>query len=216
MAALVSIGVAVGALPAEAKTPLPPTHGAMLDSVAALVATDILRDRALPPGRAVRFATPLPGDTMGFLAQRMVEALRARGTEVRILAAEPAGTSLDPPVRLRGDSTDLELQVQVGSAGVSFVRPVRRFPFGVGGYERLASMRAAATLLDLSTRDVLWAKTSSAQLRDEVPKGDLNYAMSGSGGLNPVLPRGGTRVLEPLIVIGVVTGLVVLFYSNRN
>lgn len=35
--------------------------------------------------------------------------------------------------------------------------------------------------------------------------------------MSPALPRGGGgRLLEPLIVVGVVTGLVVLFYSNRN
>jgi hypothetical protein len=50
-----------------------------------------------------------------------------------------------------------------------------------------------------------------------VAKGDVAYAASGSGYLNPPVPRGGgTRWLEPMIVIGVVAGLVVLFYSNRN
>jgi hypothetical protein len=197
---------------ADAAGALPKTHGAMLDSVANMVATDLLRGAAIPSGRAVRFATPVVGDTLGLLAQRVLEQLRASGTEVRL------GMTNDPPTRARGDSTDLDLHIQVRSAGVSYLRALRKFPFGVRGYQRLASMQVGASLVDCSTREVVWARSASARVMDEVRRGDLNYAQSGSGGLNPVLPRagGGTRLLEPLIVVGVVTGLVVLFYSNRN
>ena len=64
---------------------------------------------------------------------------------------------------------------------------------------------------------VLWTRTSTRRSTDVVPKSQVRYAGSGSGSLNPPLPSGGgSRWLEPLIVIGVVAGLVVLFYSNRN
>lgn len=203
--------------------PSPQTHGAMLDSVARLVTGDLLLGANLPAGRTIRIATPLAGDTLGLVAQRVVEGLRARGVEVRLVPAratraEAAAGIWDPPGRSGADSADLELDLRVGSAGVAYVRTLRKFPVGVRGYERVASIRVGATLLDLGTRDVLWAKSASAQAGDVVLKRDLAYAQSGSGGLSPALPRGGggTRLLEPLIVVGVVTGLVVLFYSNRN
>ncbi|TMQ58202.1 MAG: hypothetical protein E6K76_08490 [Candidatus Eisenbacteria bacterium] len=211
-----------GAARADAEGVMPKTHGAMLDSVARMVAADLLRGAEIPPARAVRIVTPLPGDTLGFLAQRLLERLREGGTEVRLVSSRAAADLElgleDPPIRAHADSTDLQLNLQVGSAGVSYVRAIRKFPFGVRGYERLASMRVGASLVDLSTREVLWAKSASAQAIDEVRKSDLSYAQSGSGGLSPAPPRagGGTRLLEPLIVVGVVTGLVVLFYSNRN
>lgn len=211
-----------GVSPARAEGMMPKTHGAMLDSVARLVAADLLRGVELPPGRPVRIATPLTGDTLGFLAQSVVERLRGSGTEVRLVpsraTADLGMPPEDPPARLRADSTDLMLQLHVTSAGVSYVRAIRGFPFGIRGYERLASMRVGATLVDLATREVLWAKTASAEASDVVRKGDLSYVQSGSGGMSPGLPRtgGGTRLLEPLIVVGVVTGLIVLFYSNRN
>lgn len=201
---------------------MPKAHAAVLDSVARMVAADLLRGVAIPPARAVRIATPLPGDTLGFLAQRVLERLREGGTEVRLVSSRATanlGMTLDdPPSRGHGDSTDLQLNLQVGSAGVSYVRAIRKFPFGVRGYQRLTSMQVGANLVDLSTRQVLWAKSASAQVVDEVRKSDLAFAQSGSGGLNPTPPRGGggPRLLEPLIVVGVVTGLVVLFYSNRN
>lgn len=109
-----------------------------------------------------------------------------------------------------------QLQLQVDGSGVSYVRRLGKFPVGTKGYERLSAMRAAATLLDPTTGEVFWTRAASRSLTDIVPKGDLAYAASGSGKLNPPVPKGGTRWLEPLIVVGVVAGLVVLFYSNRN
>jgi len=205
---------------AIAESALPKTHGAMLDSVAGMIAADLLRGGPIPAGHAVRIAAPLPGDTLGFLAQRILERLKQGGTEVRLVstrATADLGMVEDPPPRPRADSTDLQLNLEVRSAGVSYVRAIRKFPAGIRGYQRLASMQVGASLVDPSTREVLWARSSSAQVVDLVRKGDLSYAQSGSG-LNPALPRagGGTRLLEPLIVVGVVTGLVVLFYSNRN
>ena len=167
---------------------LPRTHGAMLDSVAGMVATDLLRGAPIPAGRAVRITTPLPGDTLGFLAQRIVERLRLAGTQVRLWPARATaeqGMADDPP-RPRADSTDLLLNLEVRSAGVSYVRAVRKFPAGVRGYQRLASMQVGATLVDPVNRQVLWAKSSSAQAMDVVRKGDLPYAQSGSGGLNQI------------------------------
>ncbi len=213
--------LATGAPHAIAESALPKTHGAMLDSVAGMVAADLLRGGTIPAGHAVRIATPLPGDTLGFLAQRVLEQLKQGGTEVRLVstrATADLGMADDAPARPHADSTDLQLNLEVRSAGVSYVRAIRKFPMGIRGYQRLASMRVGASLIDPSTRQVLWAKSSSAQAVDLVRKGDLAYAQTGSGVLNPGLPRvgGGMRLLEPLIVVGVVTGLVVLFYSNRN
>jgi hypothetical protein len=194
----------------------------MLDSVAGMVAANLLQGPVIPAGHVVRIATPLPGDTLGFLAQRVVEQLRRGGVVVRLVptraTAELGMGGEDPPAWPRGDSTDYQLNIEVRSTGVSYVGFTRKFPLGIRGYQRLASMRVGASLLDLRTREVLWARSASAQATDEVRKSDLSYAQSGSGGLNPGIPRagGGTRLLEPMIVVGVVTGLVVLFYSNRN
>jgi hypothetical protein len=204
---------------------LPKTHAAVLDSVAHMVASDLLRGVVLPPGRPVRVTAPIQGDTLGFFEQAIVERLRQGGTEVRLLPSSRATAELGMPVDdvssprdPRGDSTDLQLHLAVRSAGVSYVRALRKFPLGIRGYQRLAAMRVSASLVDLSNHEVLWAKSASGSCMDEVRTGDLSYAQSGSGGLNPGIPRtgGGPRILEPLIVVGVVTGLVVLFYSNRN
>ncbi len=198
----------------------PMTHSVALDSVAAQVAEDLLRGVTVPAGRPVTLTAPAPGDTLGLLTQQLVERLRSQGAAVRL--APPGGSGLDTAVAsINGMSGSTEgralrLNVQVDGSNVSYVRRLGSFPFGTKGYERLAAMRASATLLDSDTGEVLWTKSSTRTAMDVVPKGDVFYAASGSGRLNPPVPRGGTRWLEPMIVVGVVAGLVVLFYSNRN
>jgi len=156
--------------PAGAASALPKTHGQVLDSVAGMVATDLLRGAVLPPGRAVRVITPIPGDTLGFFEQAIVERLRQGGAEVRLLPSTRATAELGIPVddvaTPGGDSTDLQLNLAVRSAGVSYVRALRKFPVGIRGYQRVASMRVGASLLDLSNRQVLWAKSGSGSCMD--------------------------------------------------
>jgi hypothetical protein len=209
-----------GARPAAA---LVPTHGMMIDSVAAVVAGDLLRGTA--PGRPVVLLLPIPGDSLGVLGQRLLERLRADGNDVRIRERALAPTGAPPPTLPPGMSSGDaardpgagELHARVDGVGVAYVRRIRSFPFGVKGFERLVSMRASATLVDPVTGGVLWAKSAARTVTDVVPKRDLAYVSGGSAGFNPAAPQGsGLRFLEPLIVIGVVAGLVVLFYSNRN
>jgi hypothetical protein len=128
-----------------------------------------------------------------------------------------AGAAPDSADRPPAWTEPVLLDVQVDGSGVSYVRRVGKFPFGTKGYERLAAIRASATLVDPRTGGVLWSRSSTRRGTDLVPKDEVAYAASGSGKLSPPLPRGGSgRWLEPLIVVGVVVGLVVLFYSNRN
>ena len=220
---------------AVARGPMPPTHSMALDAVADTVAEDLLRGATFPPGRPVALVAPAPGDTLGLLSQSLMEKLKARGVSVRLTAASASalpGTVGQTPVTgtVPPDSTGisaaraadpverpLRLQVEVEGSSISYVRRLGSFPFGTKGYERLAGMRASATLVDPVNGEVVWTRSAAKSAADVVAKGDVAYAASGSGLLNPPVPRGGgTRWLEPMIVLGVVAGLVVLFYSNRN
>lgn len=205
-----------------------PTHGMMLDSLATTVAAELLRGQA--GQEPVVLLLPIPGDTSGILGQRLLERLRSMSSDVRVRevpAAPPPGAqtpTMPPGLSSSGDPVagetgpgGIEVRARVEGAGVSYARRIHSFPFGVKGYERLVTMRASITMQDPRTGRVVWAKSASASLSDVIRKHDLAYVSGGSTGWNPPLPQGtGLRVLEPLIVLGVVAGLVVLFYSNRN
>jgi len=191
------------------------THGMMLDSVATIVAADLLREAPATTGRGVMLTLPVRGDTLGVLAQRLIERLRAQGVPVHLSGrarVDSAGFVSDV-----ASDRPYEMGIRVDGSGVSYLRRIRSFPFGVKGYERLAALRASITLVDPATGEVTWAKSASGSAVDLVKKRDLMAAVAGSGGINPPLPQGsGFRLLEPLIVLGVVSGLIVLFYSNRT
>lgn len=234
------LGIVAASGTAAAKSQMPPTHSMALDAVADTVAADLLEGATFPGGRPVAMVTPSPGDTLGLLTQSLMERMKALGVSVRLARGEALAPAMEsgvtthgaPPAVAPQDSAQaaasamsqgadplapLRLQVLVEGSGVTYVRRLGSFPFGTKGYERLAGMRASATLFDPQNGDVVWTRSATRSARDVVSKGDVAYAASGSGYLNPPVPRGGgTRWLEPMIVIGVVTGLVVLFYSNRN
>ena len=190
------------------------THGMMLDSVATVVAADLLHDVPSTSGRGVSLTLPVRGDTLGVLAQRLVERLRAQGVPVHLAGRGVKGDSASSG---SDAARPYEMGIRVDGSGVSYLRRIRSFPFGVKGYERLAALRASLTMVDPTTGEVTWAKSASGSAVDVVRKRDLTAAAAGSGGINPpVPPGGGFRLLEPLIVLGVVSGLIVLFYSNRT
>lgn len=218
MAILVAAVALFGAPGARAERSLPPTHAAVLDSLAARVAGELLQGQDLPAGRTLSVAQPVPGDTLGMFGQQLLQVLRARGASVRIGDARgPGGAGGSGSPAAEDESGDLRLVARVQSTGVSYVRTYRGLLGRPKAYERFGYLHASATLMEGASRTVLWARTASAESRDRISRNDLDYVAAGSSRLNPVPPGGrGFRLLEPLIVVGVVTGLVVLFYSNRN
>jgi hypothetical protein len=220
---LAALVVAVAALlpvaPSGARAGAPPpTHRTVLDSLARRVAGELLAGAEIPAGRTVALQQPIAGDTLGALGQRLVEGLKARGLGVRVTSAPGAWAAGGSPAVATGpEPEDLRLQVRVPLSAVAYVRPIRGFPWRVTAYERLAILGASATLMDGPSGAVLWARSATAEHRDRVGKGEVAEAAAGSGSFSPAPPKGGgPRLLEPLLVAGVIAGLVVLFYSNRN
>lgn len=221
VALTVTIGGAVAT--AEAETALPRTHIAMFDSVANMVASELLPAGAIPSGRSVEMTTPLPGDTLTLFEQRVVQRLRNDGITVRVAPATTAPV-IDPVTgeeRAAAAAPATENVVRLGlrieSRSIFFVKRIGKFPFGIKGYERLVSLQAQARLEDAASGNVLWAKTSARSASDVLAARDIDAAASGTGMFRPSVPRGSAfGFLEPLIVTGVVAGLVILFYSNRT
>jgi len=222
-AVVVTVAMGGAVAPVEAGSSLPRTHIAMFDSVASMVASELVPAGAIPGGRSVEITTPIPGDTLTLFEQRVVQRLRSDGVTVRVGPA-PTAPAVDPVTgEARAEITApvtenvVRLGLRVESRSVLFVRRLGKFPFGTKGYERLVSLQAQARLVDAASGNVLWARTSARSASDVLAARDLDTAASGTGMFRPAVPRGTAfGFLEPLIVTGVVAGLVILFYSNRT
>jgi len=110
------------------------------------------------------------------------------------------------------------LEVRVAEFEVSYPRRWRRSLFGSAMVERAA--RAAIYFRVLDGRDgrVVWTHSDRREERDVVSEKLLAGLedLPGQTGRSKAARGGIGRIVEPIVVSGIVVGLVVLFYSSRT
>lgn len=124
----------------------------------------------------------------------------------------------DDSVSLVGTGGDPLLEYQLASARVTYLRMI-------GGYllpsrvkvERQALVAGGLTLRDPASSRVLWVAETGHNFLDRFPRNQLQRVEDERyAELKAELPeRSFGRVMEPVVVAAVVTGLVVLFFQNR-
>jgi len=124
----------------------------------------------------------------------------------------------DDSLAAAGGPGDPVLEYQLASARITYLRLV-------GGYilasrtkiERQALVEGVLTLRDPATARVLWTGDASHNLVDEIPRSQLprveDERFSDLRGAVPERNMG--KFVEPVIVVAVVAGLIVLFFQNR-
>jgi len=124
----------------------------------------------------------------------------------------------DDSVGLLASGGDPLLEYQLATARVTYLRMI-------GGYllpsrvkvERQALVAGGLTLRDPVSSRVLWLSDTGHNFLDRFPKDQLQRVEDARyTDLKAELPvRNFGRLMEPVVVAGVVTGLVVLFFQNR-
>jgi hypothetical protein len=110
------------------------------------------------------------------------------------------------------------LEYQLATARVTYLRLVGWLPFsGRVKIERQSLVEGALTLRDPRNATVLWSAGASYNLVDAFPRDrvDLVEDPRYSELKGQVPTRNVSKVFEPVIVVGVVAGLVALFFQNR-
>lgn len=142
----------------------------------------------------------------GFLVESTLSSvLTEAGHEVRTRADSAAGG----PV----------LEFEVMDLGVAYTRVWRNAWLGDKKVERQARARVFARLVDDSAARILWAEQAEAKVVDEVPYGVLPTLEEKGGAtyLQATVPtRSWNKIVEPLVVTGIVAGLILLFFSNQD
>jgi len=122
-------------------------------------------------------------------------------------------------VLTRPDSLGLELEFEVVDLRIAYPRAWRHAWFGERRLEREASARIFARLVDQDAASILWSEQAESKLSDEVAEDNLSVLEEkGSADyLKATLPeQGWNRYVEPVVVTGIVVGLIALFFSNQN
>ena len=123
------------------------------------------------------------------------------------------------PVRTRPDSTGPVLEFEVMDLGLAYTRVWRNAWLGDKKVERQARARVFARLVDQAQASILWAEQADAKVSDEVRYDDLSTLeeKGGAAYLKATLPsRSWNKIVEPVVVTGIVVGLIVLFFSNQD
>ncbi len=113
---------------------------------------------------------------------------------------------------------DKVLDLRIAELEVAYTRRWRKSLFGSAMVERSARAMLSFRLMDGEDGRVLWTDASRLEKRDVVPQKLLaqledtpaagERKRSGGGGIG--------RIVEPIVVSGIVAGLVLLFYSSRT
>jgi len=192
-----------------------PTNLNLVGMVADAALPRALASAPLDSGMHVLLA-PAESHPLNFLVEHAaLRALSKRGVSVTVRRTLIPDDSL---LALAEGGGDPILEYQLGSARITYLRLI-------GGYilpsrtkvERQALVQGTLTLRDPTNARVTWVGDINHNLVDQFPRGQLKQIEDERfSDLKAELPeRNLGRLVEPIIVVAVVTGLVVLFFQNR-
>ena len=122
----------------------------------------------------------------------------------------------DSVMAIAGNPGDPLLEYQLASARITYLR-LRGWLPGRVKIERQALVEGALTLRDPTTSRVLWTGDASHNLVDAFPRNQVKLVEDARfEELKAEVPgRTVDKVLEPVLVVAIVGGLILLFFENR-
>ncbi len=122
----------------------------------------------------------------------------------------------DSVATVGGGQGDPILEYQLGTARVTYLRLIGFLP-GRVKIERQSLVEGSLTMRDPRTSRVIWTGDASYNLVDAFPKGAVPLVEDPrfTDLKGDVPQRNADKVIEPVIVVGVVSGLIALFFQNR-
>jgi len=150
-------------------------------------------------------------------SQAEQEAAAAVGDTLHPVEETPQAQDEEQPGE-GAPQTGVVLEYRVTELEVTYPRRWRSSLFGSEMVERSARAGITFRMLDKLSGRVLWADSGRAAATDVVPQKLLAYLEVVEEGGRPAKPDVGGlgRVVEPIVVSGIVIGLVFLFYSSRT
>lgn len=173
---------------------------------ATLVATNKLLEEGIPQDTTVVIRSASNHKADWLVEDMLLDDLVARGLRVRV------GEESAIP-----DSASLELSYRILDIGVEYPAQGRYYGVGRLWIERLIMVKLSFQLTDLATREVKWIHESEASRRGRFAYNRLSAVETKTYPFTKAKfeKKSWTRYLEPVIVSGVVGGLIYLFYSHR-
>lgn len=133
-----------------------------------------------------------------------------------IVSGEMKSRGFDPVLGANGDDA-LEFRFQLLAFNLDYTDVYRAHLVGGKRIRRSASIRLLVTLVDPASGSVLWTGEREQQKDDQFRAGELARVEASTFAFTrPEMPGSGWgKYAEPVVVSGIVVGLVYLFFSNQ-
>jgi len=194
---------------------VPYTNLQMLSLVAGKAIEQALASAPLQSGGRVMIA-PAESHPLNFVAEHAIlRELSRRGVVATVRRTIVPDDSL---MAIAGNPGEPLLEYQLATARVTYLRLVGWLPFsGRIKIERQAMFEGGLTMREPRTSVVLWVGDASYNLVDAFSRDRLQLVEDQrySDLSSPVPQRNAGKVLEPVVVVGIVGGLIALFFQNR-
>jgi hypothetical protein len=163
-------------------------------------------------GRGVRLRPYAANEEYQFVTSIFTRVLTEKGVTVYPPAAGGAELAADS---LAGE---VVLEYQVMSFTLSYPKVYRAHLIGGKRVKRRADVHILGTLSSGAGGAVKWVGEASREASDQFPYGELGRVEEGTFQFTrPGVPSSGWgKYVEPVVVTGIIVGLVYLFFSNQS
>jgi hypothetical protein len=192
---------------------VPPTNFQVVALVARTAFGRAMASCPVDSGTRVLVA-PSESHPLNFMAEQAVlQGLSRRGVTALVRRTLIPDDSL---ATVGGASGEPVLEYQLASARITYLR-LRGWLPGRVKIERQGLVEGTLTLRDPHTSAILWTQPASYNLVDAFPRGRLALVEDARfGELKGTVPgRTVDKAVEPIVVVGIVAGLIALFFQNR-
>ncbi|MCK4236251.1 MAG: hypothetical protein KAX38_03970, partial [Candidatus Krumholzibacteria bacterium] len=140
----------------------------------------------------------------------LLKRMRSAGFRVATEVAVGADSTASPP--------EYRFSYQIIRLSLEYPKISRRYWLGAKEVQRSAEIGLFVQLVDLGSSDTIWVGDTEKNYNDVIAYSLLGTVESEQYGFTKP-PRNELRwrkLLEPIVVTGIVTGLVFLFFSNQS
>lgn len=192
---------------------VPPTNLQLLSLVANTAFDRALASAPIDSGSRVIVAPANPNQLSFVVEHAILKHLAKRRVAVTVRRVPLPEDSTLAQVAAGGEPV---LEYVIGATRVTYLRLVGWLP-GRVRVERQGQVEGQLVMRDPATLRVLWTGDASYNLLDSFPRGQLSLVEDPRNpDLKSAVPdRNVDKLIEPVIVVAIVSGLVALFFQNR-
>ncbi len=190
-------------------TAVPKSNLAVISELTTEVADEAVARMGLPEGSRVLLKQVDTHDANWLVKSILLEELTSRG---HVVKAGQLAAQVDPD----GEGM-LEIAYRIVYCQTSLPRSWREWVVGARKFERRTAVDIRFELSD-ATKAIVWAGGVQRERREIIPGARLaDLEAPGQAFASPTAAPGGwDKIFEPVIVAGIVGGLIYLFYTSRS